>query len=272
MISMLIDVTKCVGCERCVDACVENNNLGKHIPAIQHSDDGLSSTRWTSIVKKPKRRYVKKQCRHCLEPACVSACLVGAMQKTPEGPVIYDKSKCMGCRYCMIACPYGIPRYQWEKPVPYVQKCNLCYSCINGSKTPACVESCPEKVITFGKRDALLMNAKQIIRKNSGRYIQKVYGENEIGGTSVLYISDIPLEFLGISDNLGTKPLPKLTWASLKKVPAEFLGMGALMSGIYWVIERREKLKNEHEQKQSASPQKQKNENNNSDHDNRENK
>ncbi len=271
MIGMLIDVTKCIGCESCVQACAETNKLEKYIPAPQHVGDGLSSARWTSIVKKPVKRYVKKQCRHCLEPACVSACLVGAMQKSPEGPVIYDKKKCMGCRYCMIACPYGIPRYQWEKPIPYVQKCNLCYSQTRENKKPACVEACPAKALTFGKREELINQARQIIRKNPGTYIDRIYGEKEIGGTSVMYITDIPLEFLGIRDDLGTKALPKMTWASLKKVPAEFFGMGALMSGIYWVIERRQKLKKEIQPVKSINTQTPLNSSENTVDDNKEN-
>ncbi|MFC1587693.1 4Fe-4S dicluster domain-containing protein [Planctomycetota bacterium] len=242
---ILIDVTRCVGCETCVRACTEDNKLEKFIPAPQHSPDGLGGNRWTSIIKRPTKeglRYVKKQCRHCSEPACASACLVGALRKLPEGPVVYDKSKCMGCRYCMMACPYNIPRYQWDKIVPGIQKCDMCFDRITKGQQCACVEACPENVLMLDNRDKVLVEAKKRIKENPKKYINTVYGENEIGGTSVLYISDIPLDFLSGNKELGTKPLPNLTWASLSKVPAEFIGMGALMTGLFWIIGRRNKL------------------------------
>lgn len=246
MIGMLIDVTKCIGCESCVKACVEINKLEKYIPAPQHAGDGLSSNRFTSIIKAPGKRFVKKQCRHCKEPACASACLVGAMKKSAEGPVIYDKQKCMGCRYCMMACPYGIPRYDWDKTVPYVKKCTMCFERVTRNEQPACVEACPKEAVIFGKRDDLMKEAKQRIARDS-KYLKKVYGEHEIGGTSVLYVSDISLRFLGWRKDLGNEPLPELTWHALTKVPAEFLGMGALMTGIYLFGERKKKVRAEKE-------------------------
>ena len=127
MIGILVDVTKCIGCFECVDACVQLNNLGEEISMWQHKPDGLSGRRWTTIVEQPGGHYVRKFCRHCLDPACVSVCPVGAMQKSEDGPVIYDGNICMGCRYCMMACPFGIPRYEWDKTAPLVQKCTLCY-------------------------------------------------------------------------------------------------------------------------------------------------
>lgn len=262
MIGMLIDVTKCIGCEKCVEACSDSNKLEKHIPMSQHVGDGLSANRWTSIVKRPKNRYVKKQCRHCLNPACVSACLVGAMHQSPEGRVVYDKSKCMGCRYCMMACPYGIPRYQWHKAVPYVQKCDLCHARSQKGKCsdsagkehcPACAEACPTGAITFGTRSELLVEARKRIGAADMNYIDRVFGEFEVGGSSVLYVSDIPLGFLGRRENLGNDPLPELTWASLKKVPAEFFGMGAIMAGIHWIVGRRNKLRHQNQSGQDAA-------------------
>lgn len=244
---MLIDITKCIGCEKCVMACVKSNDLGKNIPMGQHTPDGLSAKRFTSIFKKrtlkdKKIHYIKKQCRHCLEPACVSACLVGAMQKSPEGPVIYDADKCMGCRYCMVACPYGIPKYEWEKPIPYVKKCNFCYERTKNNQKPECVQACPKGALTYGERDELIALAKKTIKENPGVYVNKVYGELEVGGTSVMYISDIPLEFLRGERDPGKTPLPSLTWQSLSKVPHEFVGMGAIMASIYWIVGRRVKL------------------------------
>jgi formate dehydrogenase iron-sulfur subunit len=166
------------------------------------------------------------------------------LQKTPEGPVVYDSDLCMGCRYCMMSCPFDIPRYLWSASVPYVRKCILCYDKIKSGnlEQPACTKACPTKATIFGDRDELLSIAHDRIAKNPGKYISKVYGETEVGGTSVLYISDIELDFLGWEKDLGEKPLPQNTWVHLKKVPYVFGGVGVLMGGIWWIIERRIKL------------------------------
>jgi formate dehydrogenase iron-sulfur subunit len=241
--AILIDITKCVGCEECVLACKEENELGPdRLRPGQDAVDGLSATRFSTILRYPDDHFVRQQCRHCLEPACVSACLVGAMQKTPEGPVIYDSELCMGCRYCLLACPYGIPRYEWDQAVPLVKKCTLCNHRIAEGKEPACVEACPEDALLFGERDDLLAEARRRIAENPETYLDHIYGEKEVGGTSVLYIADISLGFLGWSENLGNGDLPHLTYAALKKVPWTILGMGSLMGGIYWVINRRMRL------------------------------
>src|SRR4030065_53194 len=147
--AILTDVARCRGCEKCVEACVKANNLGEYKPGAEQSmrevGDGLSAKRWTAVVSRSEQHFVRKQCRHCLDPACVSACPVGAMQKSPEGPIIYDKSICMGCRYCMMACPFGIPRYDWASAVPYVNKCTMCHTRLTEGKLPACVQACPPK-------------------------------------------------------------------------------------------------------------------------------
>ena len=239
MIGILIDVTKCIGCNQCVDSCTQVNKLGLAIPASQDTPDGLSAQRWISILKQPGGHNIRKQCRHCLEPACVSVCPVGAMHKTGDGPVIYDSKKCMGCRYCIMACPYGIPRYQWSEAAPLVSKCILCYGRIQEGQLPACVEACPEQAAIFGDRDELLAEAHQRLQAEPDKYVQKVYGEREVGGTSVLYISDIPLEFLGFQGDPGEQPLPELSWGWLSKVTPLALTTTGLMSGLFFVIGRR---------------------------------
>lgn len=171
------------------------------------------------------------------------------MQKTPEGPVIYDTSRCMGCRYCMVACPYGIPRYDWDKRVPYVRKCDMCYERMTRGGQPACVEACPEKATIFGRRDELIAEAHRRIREHPDRYVNKVFGETEVGGTSVLYLSDISLDFLAWKPELSEEPLPDLTWAALSKVPPIVVAMSGLMAGAWWVINRRMKLAREAEEK-----------------------
>jgi len=241
--AILVDITRCTGCEACVLACKEENDLGAdRLRHGQEGVDGLSSTRFTTVLRRPGEHFVKQQCRHCLEPACVSACLVGAMQKTPEGPVIYDSELCMGCRYCLVACPYGVPRYEWEEAAPYVRKCNLCYPRLQEGREPACVEACPHDALIFGRRDDLLREAHRRIRGEPGRYVDHVWGEKEVGGTSVLYLSDVSLGFLGWGGDLGDRPLPVLSWASLEKVPPVVVGMATLMGGIHWVIRRRMQL------------------------------
>ncbi len=239
MIGILPDVTKCIGCFQCVDACVEVNNLGPNIPAPQDSPDGLSDRRWTTILRKPGEHYVRKQCRHCLEPACVSVCPVGAMQKTTEGPVIYDGNLCMGCRYCMMACPYGIPRYEWNKAVPYVRKCIFCYERLQSGQSPACTEACPEQATIFGQREELLAEARHRLQVEPNKYVQKIYGEHEVGGTSVIYISDIPLALGFRGEDPGPEPMPDLTEIWLNQVPAITVGLTAVMAGTYWIIKRR---------------------------------
>lgn len=240
-VGILIDVTRCIGCHECVAACTQANGLGDDIPAPQDCPDGLSARRWSTVIAQPGEHYVRKQCRHCLEPACVSACPVEAMQKTPEGPVIYDSSRCMGCRYCMMACPYGIPRYEWDSLAPVVRKCTLCYDRLQAGLSPACVEACPQQALLFGPRAELLVEAHNRLEAQPELYLSHIYGEHEVGGTSVLYISDIPLDFLAYHDQPGQKPLPELTWAAMSKVPPVALGMTALMAGTYWIIERRMK-------------------------------
>jgi formate dehydrogenase iron-sulfur subunit len=245
--AILNDTTMCLGCEECVAACKKTNATGIDKPwRWQRNIDDLSASRWTTIQKKPGNRYIRLQCRHCLDPACVSACLVGALTKTPEGAVVYDKSKCMGCRYCIMSCPYGIPRYSWASPVPYIQKCIMCYENINNGtlSEPACTAACPAKATVYGERDALISEAHHRIEKNPGRYVNRVFGEYEIGGTSVLYISDINLDFLGLKKDLGKKPLPETTWGALKIVPGLFSGVGIVMGGLWWIIERRMRLQN----------------------------
>ena len=241
-VAILTDVTKCIGCQECVAACKSTNDLAVDVPRRWHKKDGLSAGNWTSIIEKPDKHYIRKQCRHCLEPACVSVCPVGALQKTPEGAIVYDSGKCLGCRYCMMACPYGIPRYDWEEPVPYIRKCIFCYEKLEKGQQPACTEVCPKEATIFGDRDKLLAEAHRRIRENPGKYIDKVWGEHEVGGTSVLYLSDINLDFLAYQTNPGQTPLPTTTELAMKSVPFAFVGMGGVMYGLNWIIRRRMEL------------------------------
>ncbi|MFC2150581.1 4Fe-4S dicluster domain-containing protein [Calditrichota bacterium] len=239
MKAILTDTTKCIGCRECVLGCKKRYDLENAIPRKWNAADGLSARNWTSIVEKPQQKYIRKQCRHCLEPACVSACPVGALHKNDDGAVVYDADKCMGCRYCMMACPYGIPRYDWDRQVPYVRKCILCADHIADGKTPACTDACPTKATIFGDRDELLLEAHKRIEGNPDLYVNKVWGEHEVGGSQVLYISDTDLSFLTYGRPLGDKPLPDMTKSAMHAVPFAFVGMGSLMTGLSWIIGRR---------------------------------
>ena len=238
---MLTDVTRCIGCLQCVGACRKVNNSGEHRRWRWQLGDGLSAARWTTLVVRPGDRSVRKHCRHCLEPACVSACPVKALRRTAQGAVIYQPDRCMGCRYCMMSCPYGIPRYTWSKNIPYPRKCIFCHPRISAGKQPACTEACPTGATVFGERPALLAEARRRIRAAPKKYRPRIWGEKEVGGAGVLYISDVDLGFLGWSEDLGNEPLPAITDNALMVVPPLFLGMGALAGGIYWVLERRRK-------------------------------
>ena len=198
---VLFDSTKCIGCRKCEAACNKVNEL----PAQPVPFDDLTvmdKRRRThhdtfTVVNKyavgDKPVYRKQQCNHCLEPACASACFVGAFKKDKTGAVSYDASKCVGCRYCMIACPFEIPTYEYHDPVtPRVRKCTLCQPRIEEGKLPGCVEDCPKGALVFGRRDDLLAIARERIRKHPDMYLDHIYGENEMGGTSWLYISGAP--------------------------------------------------------------------------------
>jgi formate dehydrogenase iron-sulfur subunit len=249
-LAILTDTTLCTGCEACVAACKRTYQLGpdRNWRWKQRIDD-LSSTRFTTIIRAERGRFIRQQCRHCDEPACVSACIVGALKKTELGPVIYDESRCMGCRYCMMACPFGIPRYSWENEVPLVRKCIMCYDRLKAGQQPACTEACPYGATIFGSRAKLIETANQRFAENPGKYYTppgasrpKLYGYDEVGGVSVLYISDISLDFLSWRPNLGSEPLPLLTWQALRKVPPTVLGVAAAMTAMYWFFGRRNRV------------------------------
>ncbi|MFC1734440.1 4Fe-4S dicluster domain-containing protein, partial [candidate division KSB1 bacterium] len=238
---ILTDVTRCIGCEECVDACALENGQRVNLLWRWSSKDGLSGDRFTSIVRTDAGSYVRKQCRHCLDPACVSACPVGALTKTDTGAVVYDADKCMGCRYCMMSCPFGIPRYTWQDSVPLIRKCTMCYeSRLKEGREPACTSACPEEATIFGERDELIAEAGRRIAAEPDKYINRIYGEQDVGGTAVLYISHEDLDVLAWSKDVGTKPLPRLTAPAMNAVLPAFFTVGAGMGLIYWITKRRE--------------------------------
>lgn len=196
---ILVDTTKCVGCRSCQKACKQKNNLPDDNPK------SLNATTFTYVEfrnisddpSKPVLKPVKRQCMHCNEPGCVSACTVGALTKLENGPVVFDANKCIGCRYCMYACPFGVPTFEWNQQFSLMRKCPGCYDLVSQGKPPACVAACPAGALQYGRRSELLTIAQQRIQDPKGSYVKHIYGAEEVGGTSNLYLSAVPFEELG---------------------------------------------------------------------------
>ncbi|NTV49618.1 MAG: hydrogenase 2 operon protein HybA [Geobacteraceae bacterium] len=223
-VGMLYDATKCVGCKACMSACKRvNSDYGSlAYEQAKFDKDGLwdapqdlsGSTRTLIKLFKESEKswsYVKYSCMHCQKPSCVSVCPVSAMTRDKiTGTVDYNKNTCIGCRYCQIACAFNIPKFQWDKAIPQIVKCDMCKDTNLVKKgITGCAEACPTGAIMFGKRKELLAEAQKRLLENPGIYVNHIYGEQEVGGTNHLYLSAMPFDKLG---------LPILT----KDVPAEF--------------------------------------------------
>lgn len=240
--AVLIDTTQCVGCKSCQQACKIANNLPTDDRPVALSATTLTIVDFRNIstkVDQPEIKPVKRQCMHCQDPACVSVCPVGALYQRDNGAVAYDADKCIGCRYCMVACPFGVPKYDWTSPNPKINKC--AQNCMANGKAdrPACVSACPVKALLYGNRDELLTLAHTRIAQNPGKYVGQIYGEKELGGTSMLYLSATPFEQLGFRTDLPAEPLPNLTWNAQEKIPAVLGTVAAMLTGIAWWTHRR---------------------------------
>ncbi len=235
----LIDTTLCVGCEACMEACNEKNQL----PADNSYE--LSANHFTVVNNKTVADhdvYYRRMCMHCETPTCASVCPVGAFEKTTEGPVIYHGDRCMGCRYCIVACPFDVPKFEWNKALPLVKKCDMCYDRIKEGKIPACAEICPTGATRFGKKDELIAIARQRILENKEQYHPYIYGMQEAGGTSVLILASVPLADLGFKMINFQESFPKFTWQVMKEIPNVVTFGGVFLYGLYWIINRRIKL------------------------------
>ena len=247
---VLHDTTKCIGCRKCEQACNEVNKLDKPerpFDDLKVMDQKRRTGEATyTVVNKFKGSldvFVKKQCNHCQEPACASACFVKALKKDETGAVVYDESLCVGCRYCMVACPFNIPAYTYNDPLtPKVTKCTMCLPRIKEGKLPGCVEICPREALIFGKRKDLVKLAWKKINKNPDHYIEHVYGEYEMGGTSWLYLSGIPFEQIDMREDLGVTPAPQFTSGALGTVPIIVGLWPVLLTGVYAISKRKEKI------------------------------
>jgi formate dehydrogenase iron-sulfur subunit len=234
---LLIDITRCIGCGACSEACKLANDLPPHI------DADLSVDTWTVVHARGEGLHVRDLCRHCVTPSCVSVCPVNALRKTESGPVVYDKSICLGCRYCMIGCPFRIPRFEWDSATPRIRKCILCAPRLERGEPTACAEACPTEATVFGDRDVLVDVARARLAAYPDRYHHHVYGIEEVGGTSVLFLSPVSFETLDFDANVASFPLPDLTWRILMHVPNVVLLGAGFLGATYWLFRRREEVK-----------------------------
>ena len=248
---VLHDISLCVGCRSCEAACNKVNDLP--VPDKPFTDLSVlnekrrtTETAYTVVNKyevsgKKTPLFRKNQCNHCLEPACASACFVRAFKKTETGAVTYDSSVCVGCRYCMVACPFEIPAFEYNEALtPRIMKCTMCYPRILKGQLPGCVEACPKEALTFGKREDLIKIARERFNKYPGRYIDHIYGETEMGGTNWLYISNAHFSEMGMREDLGVTPAPELTSGVLSVVPLVVGLWPVFLMGIYAISKRKE--------------------------------
>lgn len=241
---LLFDATECVGCGSCYEACKQQNKL----PATNKDflKDHLSDKTYT-VVEEYGDVYARKMCMHCIEPTCESVCPVGAFEKTELGPVLYDADKCIGCRYCMQACPHSIPRYEWSKTSPSVTKCVLCHDRLKRGELTACAEACPVEATLSGKVKDLVAEAKRRIKENPDKYYPHIYGLEEAGGSNVMVISPVPFEQLGYSSKVPKASMPGFTEKAMEKIPTVVSVGGIFLTGMYWLTKRKNQLaKEEH--------------------------
>lgn len=256
---VLVDLSRCVGCRSCEAAC----NREQKLPAPEKPFNDFSvfdeihhgqkrrtdETRYTIVNRYdiPGREHPlfrKIQCNHCLEPACLTSCFVNAYTKTPEGAVIYDSSVCVGCRTCMVACPFYIPTFRYSSAFkPRIMKCVFCYDTrLTKGLPPACVEACPQEALTFGRRTDLVAAGKQRIRENPGNYVDHLYGEHEAGGTSWMYLSPAPFEQVGIDTTVPKEPILNYVKDFLSIVPMVLTIWPALFAGFHLLATRKDKM------------------------------
>jgi formate dehydrogenase iron-sulfur subunit len=272
----LVDTTKCIGCRACQVACKQWNDREGEETELQlggvdfQNPVTLSAKTYTliSFHELPNEEapggldyiFTMHRCLHCLDPACASACPTTALTRQPDGPVTYDASKCIGCRYCIWACPWGVPTAEWDSLAPKIQKCTHCADRLNqplpltrngvalseeenkafrtNIVIPACVKACPADALCFGEREEMLQRARNRISERPEKYIDHIYGEKEAGGTSVLYLASVPFEKIGLPV-VGDKPYPAVSRTALHAVPPAVLAAGALLGGIYSFFKRR---------------------------------
>ena len=235
--AILYDATLCVGCLECEGACAKQNGLPYDETLAKEKRQ--FEKKLTYVAVRDDEKYMRRLCMHCEDPTCASVCPVKALEKSPWGAVTYDASKCMGCRYCMVACPFDVPKYEWSKAIPTIRKCTMCPDRTSAGQPTACSEACPTGATITGDRDELLREARRRILENPTQYVDHIYGEKEVGGTSVLMLSSVPFSEFGFK-GFGPEPLPALTGRVLSHVPDVVTVGWALLGGVYWITTRRD--------------------------------
>lgn len=249
--AILYDSTRCVGCQSCEMACAEEHGLPApedypEVGVIRKTNENRRTV--VNVFDTSKGEvYVKRQCMHCNQPACASACLTQAMHKTEEGPVIWRGDKCMGCRYCMVSCPFDVPKFEYHSANPKINKCTMCFERLKEGKLPACVENCPAEALVFGTRRELIAEARKRIAENPDQYYDHIYGETEAGGTSFLYLSPVPFEELGFNTNVQNASYPSLTKGFLYSVPSIFVLWPMILLGIHDATKNKRNKTEDHE-------------------------
>ena len=252
---VLVDTTACIGCRNCEWACKKAHDLpagnldsyaDKSVFKEMRRPDESALTVVNQYEKEKEINSpinVKVQCMHCDHPACVSACIVGAFSKKENGSVVWDTDKCIGCRYCMVACPFQIPSFDYNKALdPEIRKCDFCFERTKKGQLPACVEICPVEALTYGPRSELIKIAREKIKTYPERYIDHIYGENEVGGTSWLYLAGQNLAKTKALPNLGTRPAPGVSESIQHGIFAYFVppaSLYALLGGIMWLNKKK---------------------------------
>jgi formate dehydrogenase iron-sulfur subunit len=232
----LFDASRCIDCRACMVACSVENNVPMENTRIWVQDMGV-----TGVYPDLQRATVPYHCMHCIEPACASACPVGAYTKHENGPVIYDSTKCLGCRYCMNACPFHVPHFDWDKGLlegPIITKCTMCDHRLAEGRIPACVQTCPTGALAFGDREEMLAEAKARIAKHPGRYVNHVYGETENGGTSYLMIAHVPFAAIGMP-LVPSQPVATNTQTIMHATIPFALGWTVALTGLAAVVRLR---------------------------------
>ncbi|HPE56130.1 MAG TPA: 4Fe-4S dicluster domain-containing protein [Bacteroidales bacterium] len=248
---ILYDSTRCEGCQSCEWACAEANGLPEpedypEVGVIRTTNEQRRTVINAYDTSKGEV-YVKRQCMHCNQPACTAACLTRAMEKHHEGPVTWDGDKCMGCRYCMVSCPFDMPKFEYHSSNPEIVKCTMCFERLKEGGVPACVENCPAEAMMFGKRRDLIAEARRRIQENPDRYVDHIYGEYEAGGTSFLYLSPVPFEELGFKTNIRSKSYPELSKGFLYSVPTIFVLWPMMLLGIQDATKNKNSKTEDHE-------------------------
>ena len=255
---VLVDLTRCVGCRSCEAACNAEQNMpepakpftdqsvfdeGVHGQKRRTDENSLTVVNRYDVPGLDHPLFRKVQCNHCQEPACLTSCFVAAYTKTPEGAVIYNQDVCVGCRTCMIACPFYIPTFRYSSAFdPSIVKCIFCYDTrLKHGRPPACVEACPQEALTFGKRKDLIKVGRRRIEENKGRYEDHIYGEFEAGGTSWMYLSSVPFDKVGFDTSISHVPIIDHVKNFLGIVPMVLTIWPALFTGFHLLATRKER-------------------------------